>query len=205
MSLAPIGCPQKASNVGCISVWRDRAFACGLASRTVRVRQHPGRAGGGFTYSEYRCFTMLAGHDLRTLSSFILTLNIVFPLHSSAVEPRLQVSQQTVGSRHVRPSRSGDSGWPFLAFCWPDMIRMDSRRLMQEHAVRCQSLAWPLFHKQAKVGIPLRGSRLAEGSIRSAWLGCKQRYRFDQTLGTLCLRARHPQAIVDQPAVHTAV
>jgi len=61
MSLTPIGCPQKASNVGCISAWRDRAFACGLASRTVRVRQHPGRAGGGFTYSEYRRFTMLAG------------------------------------------------------------------------------------------------------------------------------------------------
>ena len=83
MSLTPIGCPQKASNVGCISVWRDRAFACGLASRSVRVRQHPGRADGGFTYSEYRCFTMLAGHDLRTLSSLILTLKIelfLYPL-----------------------------------------------------------------------------------------------------------------------------
>lgn len=85
------------------------------------------------------------------------------------------------------------------------MIRMESRRLMQEQAVRCQSLAWPLFHKQAKVGISLRGSRLAEGSIRSAWLRCKQRYRFDLTLGPLCFRARHPQAVVDQPAVHTAV
>ena len=81
MSLTPIGCPQKASNVGCISAWMDRAFACGLASRTVRVRQHPGRAGGGFTYSEYRCFTMLAGHDLRAPSSFILTVNIVLFLY----------------------------------------------------------------------------------------------------------------------------
>jgi len=55
---------------------------------------------------------------------------------------------------------------------------------MQEHAVRCQSLAWPLFHKasQGRDGaMALRGSRLAEGSIRSAWIRCKQRYRFDVT------------------------
>ena len=85
------------------------------------------------------------------------------------------------------------------------MIRMGSRRLMQEHAVGCQTLAWPLFHKQAKVGIPVCGNRLAEGSIRSAWLRCKQRYRFDVTLGPLYFRARHPHTVVNQPAVHTAV
>ena len=75
-----MGYAQKASNVGCISAWRDRAFAYGLASRTVRVRQHPGRAGGGFTYSAYSCFTMLVEHSLLTPSSFALMLDMLLPL-----------------------------------------------------------------------------------------------------------------------------
>ena len=37
----------------------------------------------------------------------------------------------------------------------------------------------------------LRGRRLAEGSIRSAWIRCKQRYRFDVTCSVF--RARHSQ------------
>ena len=57
--------------------------------------------------------------------------------------------------------------------------------------MRCQTLAWPLFHKQAKVGVPLRGSRLAEGSIRSAWIRRKQRYRFD--VASLFSRAALPR------------
>lgn len=111
MSLAPIGCPQKASNVGCISVWRDRAFACVLASRTVRVRQHPGRGCGGFTYSEHRCFTMLAGHDLRLANTVKFRPHTGYST-SSVASARLwcwlQVSRETVCSRHVRPPRRGD-------------------------------------------------------------------------------------------------
>jgi hypothetical protein len=34
---------------------------------------------------------------------------------------------------------------------------------MQEHAVRCQSLAWPLFHKPAKVRIALRVKSSSRG------------------------------------------
>ena len=56
--------------------------------------------------------------------------------------------------------------------------------------MRWQSLAWPLFHKSAKVRIALRGSRLAEGSIRSAWIGCKQRYQFDLTCYAFRARLR---------------
>jgi hypothetical protein len=43
------------------------------------------------------------------------------------------------------------------------MIRNGKRRLMQEHAVRCQSLAWPLFHKPAKVRIALRVKSSSRG------------------------------------------
>jgi hypothetical protein len=39
---------------------------------------------------------------------------------------------------------------PSRACVWPGMIRSRARRLMQEHAVRCQRLAWPLFHKASQ-------------------------------------------------------
>jgi hypothetical protein len=42
----------------------------------------------------------------------------------------------------------------------------------------------------------LRGSRLAEGSIRSAWIRRKQRYRFDVLSA---LRARHFQGCHREP------
>jgi len=78
-------------------------------------------------------------------------------------------------------TQAGDARLPSRVCAWPTMIRSRGRRLMQVHAVRCQKLAWPLFHKSAKVGIPLCATRLAEGSIRSAWIQHKQRYRFDAT------------------------
>lgn len=71
---------------------------------------------------------------------------------------------------------------------------------MQVHTVRCQKLAWPLFHKIAKVRVPLCGTRLAEGSIRSAWMRGTQRYRFDVT--SLFSRAALFQAATaNQPCV----
>ena len=60
-------------------MWRDRAFASGLASRTVRVKQHPGRAG------EDPPIVNIGVFGLRALSSFTLTFNIVLPQYSSAV------------------------------------------------------------------------------------------------------------------------
>jgi hypothetical protein len=79
----------------------------------------------------------------------------------------------TVDRRIVRSSRPEDARLPSRACIWSDVIRSRSRRLMQVHAERSQRLAMPLFHKKAKVRIPLCGTRVAEGSIRSAWI----RYR----------------------------